>query len=151
MIRAMVSGVLYGRPQARTAASGKGFATAKVRGDGKNGESVWCSIIAFGEIADRLLTLGDGAALSVSGRAEINAWLDKAGEPKAGLSLVVDELATLKGKPRPVEAEGEGHAAGQSTGQNTGQGQRQRQPQRPPRPAPVATGPAFDDALPDFM
>ncbi len=81
MIRAMVSGVLYGAPQARTAASGKGFATGKVRGDGKNGENVWCSIIAFGEQADRLMTLGDGAALSVSGRAEINAWLDKTGEP----------------------------------------------------------------------
>lgn len=133
MIRAMVSGVLYGAPQARTAASGKGFATAKVRGDGKNGESVWCSVIAFGDIADRLLTLGDGAALSVSGRAEINAWLDKAGEPKAGLSLVVDELATLKGKPRPAPVEVQG------------------QPRRPPRPAPVATGPDFNDELPDFM
>ena len=151
MIRAMVSGVLYGAPQARTAASGKGFATGKVRGDGKNGENVWCNVIAFGEIADRLLTLADGASISISGRAEVNAWLDKQGEPRAGLSLVADEIATLKGKPRPVEAQGEGHAAGQSTGQNTGQGQRQRQPQRPPRPAPVATGPDFDDELPDFM
>ena len=151
MIRAMVSGVLYGAPQARTSQAGKPFATAKVRGDGKNGESVWCSIIAFGDIADRLLTLADGAALPVSGRAEINAWLDKAGEPKAGLSLLVDDLVTLKGKPRPVEAQGEGHAAGQSTGQHAGHFSGHRQPRRPPRPAPVATGPDFDDDLPDFM
>ena len=151
MIRAMVSGTLYGVPQARTAASGKQYATAKLRADGKDGTSVWCSFIAFGDIADRLLTLADGAALSISGRAEVNAWLDKQGEPRAGLSLLVDDLVTLKGKPRPVEAEGQERATGQSTGQNTGQGQRQRQPQRPPRPAPVATGPAFDDALPDFM
>ncbi len=151
MIRAMVSGVLYGAPQARTAASGKGFATGKVRGDGKNGENVWCSIIAFGEQADRLMTLGDGAALSVSGRAEINAWLDKAGEPKAGLSLLVDDLVTLKGKPRPVEAEGQERATGQSTGQHAGHFSGHRQPRRPPRPAPVATGPDFDDELPDFM
>lgn len=154
MIRAMVSGTLYGVPQARTAASGKGFATGKVRGDGKDGTTTWCSIIAFGEIADRLLTLGDGAALSVSGRAEINAWLDKAGEPRAGLSLVADEMVTLKGKPRPVEAEGQEHAAGQGTGQNTGHGQGQRPPRpprRPPRPAPVATGQDFNDELPDFM
>lgn len=151
MIRALITGTLYGAPQARTAASGNQYATAKLRADGKDGTSAWCSVIAFGEVADRLLTLGDGAALSISGRAEVNAWLDKQGEPRAGLSLVADELATLKGKPRPVEAQGEGHAAGQSTGQNTGQGQRQRQPRRPPRPAPVATGPDFDDALPDFM
>ena len=133
MIRVMVSGVLYGRPQARTAASGKGFATAKVRGDGKDGTTTWCSIIAFGEIADRLLTLGDGAALSVSGRAEINAWLDKAGEPKAGLSLLVDDLVTLKAKPKPQGGE-QGEPA----------------PRQSPR-RPVATAPSFDDALPDFM
>ena len=151
MIRAMVSGVLYGAPQARTAASGKQYATAKVRGDGKNGENVWCSIIAFGEQADRLMTLGDGAAPSVSGRAEINAWLDKAGEPKAGLSLLVDDLVTLKGKPRPVEAEGQERATGQSTGQHAGHFSGHRQPRRPPRPAPVATGPDFNDELPDFM
>ena len=133
MIRAMVSGTLYGVPQARTAASGKQYATAKLRADGKDGTSVWCSFIAFGDIADRLLTLADGAALSISGRAEVNAWLDKQGEPRAGLSLVADEIATLKGKPRPAPVEVQG------------------QPRRPPRPAPVATGPDFNDELPDFM
>ncbi len=138
-----MTGTLYGAPQARTSQAGKPFVTAKVRADGKNGEIVWCSIIAFGEIADRLLTLADGAALSISGRAEVNAWLDKAGEPKAGLSLVVDELATLKGKPRPVPVEAEGQ---ERTGQYP-----PRPPRRPPRPAPVATGPDFDDELPDFM
>ena len=54
MIRAMVSGTLYGVPQARTAASGKQYATAKLRADGKDGTSAWCSVIAFGDIADRL-------------------------------------------------------------------------------------------------
>ena len=144
MIRALITGTLYGTPQARTSQAGKQYVTAKVRADGKNGESVWCGIIAFGEIADRLMTLADGAALSISGRAEVNAWLDKAGEPRAGLSLVADEMVTL-GKPRPVEAEGQ-----DSAGQYPPRPPRS-QPRRPPRPAPVATGPDFDDALPDFM
>ena len=151
MIRALITGTLYGAPQARTAASGNQYATAKPRADGKDGTSAWCSVIAFGEVADRLLTLGDGAALSISGRAEVNAWLDKQGEPRAGLSLVADEMVTLKGKPRPVEAEGQERATGQSTGQHAGHFSGHRQPRRPPRPAPVATGPDFDDALPDFM
>jgi len=151
MIRTLITGTLYGAPQARTSQAGKPFVTAKLRADGKNGESVWCSIIAFGEIADRLLTLADGAALSISGRAEVNAWLDKQGEPRAGLSLLVDDLVTLKGKPRPVEAEGQERATGQSTGQHAGHFSGHRQPRRPPRPAPVATGPDFDDELPDFM
>ena len=93
MIRALVTGSLYGDPQTRTSQAGKPYVTAKVRADSKDGASVWCSIIAFGEIADRLMALGNGAALSVSGKAEINGWLDKQGDPRAGLSLVVDELA----------------------------------------------------------
>ena len=143
MIRALVTGSLYGDPQTRTSQAGKQYATAKVRADGKNGESVWCSIIAFGEIAERLMTLGNGAALAVSGKAEVNGWLDKQGEPKAGLSLVADEVVTLKGKPRPPQGTGDAPNVRQ------GQGSHPR-PQRPTR-APVAAGAGFDDELPDFM
>lgn len=90
MIRALITGSLYGDPQARTSQAGKPFVTAKVRADGKNGESLWCSVIAFGEQADRLLTLGNGAALAVSGKAELSSYTDKQGEPRAGLSVVAD-------------------------------------------------------------
>ena len=107
MIRALLTGTIYGEPQARTSQAGKPYATAEIRADsGKEGGTVvWCSIIAFGEHADRLLRLANGAALAVSGKAEVRAYLDKQGEPAAGLSLVVDELATLKGKPRPPQGE----------------------------------------------
>ena len=64
MIRALVTGSLYGPPQARTSQAGKQYVTAKVRADGKDGAVVWCSVIAFGEQADRLMTLGDGGGLS---------------------------------------------------------------------------------------
>ena len=64
MIRALITGSLYGPPQARTSHAGKPFTTAKVRADGKDGAVVWCSVIAFGEQADRLMTLGDGGGLS---------------------------------------------------------------------------------------
>lgn len=70
--------------------------------------------------------LKPGAALSVSGRAEVSAWADKSGEPKAGLSLVVEELATLKPKPKPRD---EDH---------------QQQPRRSPR-QPAPAGSDFDD------
>lgn len=43
----------------------------------------------------------DRAALSVSGRIEVSAWINRDGEACGGLSLVVDELATLRGKPKP--------------------------------------------------
>lgn len=143
MIRALVTGTLYGAPQARTSQAGKQFVTAKIRADGKDGATVWCSIIAFDGLADRLLALADGAALSVSGRAEVNGWLDKAGAPKAGLSLVADELATLKSKPRPPQSGGDA----QHTRQSTDAAQRPRRAQHPP----VAAVAGFDDELPDFM
>ena len=156
MIRALITGSLYGNPQTRTSQAGKQFVTAKVRADGKNGESVWCSIIAFGEQADRLMTLGDGAALAVSGKAEVNAWLDKQGEPKAGLSLVADEVATLKGKPRPPQGAGDApqsrpgaDTAPPPTHHNPNCGS--PSPRRRATKPPVAAGAGFDDELPEFM
>lgn len=101
MIRALATGTLYGDPQTRTSASGKDFTTAKLRADGKDGAAVWCSLIAFGDLAERLASMKDRAALSVSGRCEVSAWINRDGEAAGGLSLVVDELATLKGRPRP--------------------------------------------------
>lgn len=101
MIRVLATGTLYAAPQARTSAAGKPFTTAKLRADGKDGAITWCSLIAFGEQAERLAALKEGAALSVSGRAEVSAWLNRDGEAQGGLSLVVDELAALKGRPRP--------------------------------------------------
>ena len=101
MIRALITGTLYGSPQTRTSAAGKPFTTAKLRADGKEGVPVWCSLIAFGEQAERLASLQQGAAVAVAGRAEVSAWIGRDGEATGGLSLVVDELATLKGRPRP--------------------------------------------------
>jgi len=99
--RILVIGNLYGDPQARTSQAGKSFTTAKVRADGKDGAVLWISIVAFGDLADRLLTMRANAALALSGKLEVSAYIAKNGEPAAGLSVVCDELATLKGKPRP--------------------------------------------------
>ena len=101
MIRALVTGQLYGDPQARTSQAGKAFATAKLRADGKDGAAVWISLVAFGELAERLARMKANNAVAVSGKAELSAYTNKAGEPAAGLSIVIDELATLKAKPRP--------------------------------------------------
>ena len=126
MIRALATGTLYGDPQTRTSASGKDFTTAKLRADGKDGTAVWCSLIAFGDLAERLASMKDRAALSVSGRIEVSAWINRDGEACGGLSLVVDELATLRGKPKP---------------RNEGEPPRRRDRARQPE----AAGAGFDD------
>ena len=101
MIRAMVSGTLHGDPQTRTSQSGKPYCTAKLRADTGDGNTTWCSLIAFGQEGERLATLKAGAALSVSGRAKVTAWAGKSGEPDGGLDMTIDELITLRGRPKP--------------------------------------------------
>ena len=101
MIRALVSGVLHSDPQTRTSRGGQSFTTGKLRADGGDGNTVWVSLIAFGDVADRLASLKAGQALSVSGRAKVTAWAGKSGEPAGGLDLTVDEVAALRGRPKP--------------------------------------------------
>ncbi len=100
MIRALLTGTLHADPQTRTSQSGKPYCTGKLKADGGDGNMVWCSLIAFGQEGERLATLKAGQAISVSGRAKLSSWLGKDGSPAAGLSLVVDEVAALRGKPR---------------------------------------------------
>ena len=103
MIRALLTGTIYGDPVSRIGQSGKPFTTAKLKADGKEGAAIWCSLIAFGDQAERLAMLKANSPVSVSGKAELQAWANKQGEPTAGLSLVVDEVAALKAKPRPKQ------------------------------------------------
>ena len=100
MIRALLTGTLHSDPQTRVGQSGKPFTTAKLRADAADGGTVWCSLVAFGQEGERLATLKSGAAISVSGRAKLNAWTGKSGEPAAGLDMTIDELITLRGKPK---------------------------------------------------
>lgn len=133
MIRALVTGTLHADPVQRTSQNGNSYTTGKLRADGKEGATVWCSLIAFGDTGERLATFKAGAAIAVSGRVEVTAWADKSGNPAAGLSLVVDEVATLKGKPRVP----------QDTAPAT---QRPHAPHRTPRqPEPAGAGIPFDD------
>ena len=94
MIRALVTGTIYGDPQTRNGKSGQPFTTAKIKVDTTEG-AIWVSLIAFGEQSEALAALPANAAVSVLGKATLTAWLDKTGEPRASLSLVVESLIGL--------------------------------------------------------
>jgi len=105
MIRCLLTGTLHGDPERRTLKTGNPYCTARMKADASDGTAVWCSLIAFGDVGERLATLKGGAAISVSGRAKLSAWTGKDGTPAAGLDVTVDEIAAvLKGKPRPRDA-----------------------------------------------
>ena len=131
MIRALLTGTLHNAPQARTGASGKPYTTAKLKAVGKDGSTIWVSLVAFGDLAERLATINPGNAVAVSGRLEASAYLDKSGNPAAGLSVVVDELATLKARPK---------------GRDEKPPQRRRAVRQPAMPG---DGIPFDDPLPE--
>jgi single-stranded DNA-binding protein len=84
------------------------------------------SAIAFGEAADRLLSLGKGDAVSIGGRAKLNTWTAPDGAERHGLSIVAEQLAST----RPTREAG---APTRSA--------------RPHRPAPVR--PDNDAPMPD--
>lgn len=109
MIRCLIVGTLHKAPVARTAANGGTFVTAKVRVDDKDGANVWVNAIAFGSEAERLLTLRAGDVVSIAGGARVSAWI-KGGEAVGGLSVTINDLATLRGKPKP-KARDQGIAA----------------------------------------
>jgi single-stranded DNA-binding protein len=105
MIRALVSGRLYGAPVRRTGASGKPFVTGKLRVDTGDEHQAWASVIAFGEAGERLGGLKDGDAVAVAGRATLQGFLAKDGNPKAALSIVADDVAAVRRKPKARDAE----------------------------------------------
>ena len=132
MIRILITGKLHDEPQARTSANGNTFAVAKVKADDKGGAWVWVSVIAFGDEAQRLLAMNAGDAVAIGGRAELKAWVDKEGNARPDVSVVADEIATLKGRPRPP---------------------RPHQPKAPRKQVSASTdaGIPFDDDLPEFV
>lgn len=130
MIRAIVAGVLYDEPRPGQGRNGKPFTTAKVKAEGKNGESVWVSAIGFGEIAEKLAAFSAQTPISVVGKVEISSYQTKTGEQKTGLSMIVEQIAALETRPRTAQRPA---AAAQEP--------------PPPAPAPFDD---FDDWEPDL-
>lgn len=96
----LATGTLLADPQRRQGQKAS-FVTTTLRvADGESG-GAFVSLIGFGELADRLAELHQGDAVSVSGRGRLTAWTSAGGEARNGISVTVEQLATLKPKPRP--------------------------------------------------
>jgi single-strand DNA-binding protein len=93
-LHAVAVGTLVGAPAHRTGQSGKDFATGDIR-VAAEGESVFVSLIAFGDQAQQLLADQQGATIAVSGRAKLTSWTGRDGVEKHGLSLMVFEITSV--------------------------------------------------------
>lgn len=95
MLSVLVECTLTAAPAARTTARGAPFTTARMRVAGEDGESVWCSIIAFqGAAAEALAALSSGDAVAIAGHAALSRW-EKDGEQRAGLRITATRVMSV--------------------------------------------------------
>jgi single-stranded DNA-binding protein len=90
----LATGTLLAAPLRREGRQGD-FATATIRVQTQDAP-ILVSIIAFGEIADQLLSLGKGDAVSIAGRAKLSAWTGHDGAERHGLSIVAEQIASAR-------------------------------------------------------
>jgi single-stranded DNA-binding protein len=109
MIDGLVSGRLYGTAQVRTGQHGTHFVTCRVRATAGDGETLFVNVIAFDDIVkDALQALDDGDSVSLAGALTPKTWIDKQGNAKPALDMVVHAVLTayhVQRKRRAVRGE----------------------------------------------
>ncbi len=109
MIDGLVSGRLYGTAQVRTGQHGTHFVTCRVRAAAGDGETLFVNVIAFDDtVKDALQALDDGDSVSLAGALTPKTWIDKQGNAKPALDMVVHAVLTayhVQRKRRAVRGE----------------------------------------------
>lgn len=104
MMQIHVSGRLVRDPAQKTSGNGKPYVHALMTAGSGDGEQL-VTLMAFDtEIGNMLATLRKGDSLSAIGSGSVRAYTDKAGQPAAGVTLMVNRLMAMaegKAAPRP--------------------------------------------------
>ena len=96
MIDGLIAGKVYGQPQSKNDTNGKPYALGKVRTATKEGESLFVSVIVFGDAVRPFMALSDGDSVALAGSLSPKAWSDKTtGEPRAALDMQVQQVLTI--------------------------------------------------------
>lgn len=113
MIRALIAGSLFADPLQRTSKTGKPFATARLFvPQGEEGR-IFCSAIAFDDLAvKRLLQLKAGASVAMSGVLKVGTWSAKDGTVNPSLDMVADEIAATTPRPKKTKEDLPGYSRG---------------------------------------
>ncbi len=90
-----VEGTLIAAPVRRTSAKGSTVVTAQVRCHADDGESIFCSVIAFqAAVAEALAALAAGDTVAVTGAAAPSQW-EKNGEHRVGLKVTATRVLSV--------------------------------------------------------
>ena len=111
MLSVLIEGTLTAAPVSRTSAKGSAFTTAQMRVAGEDGETVWCSVIAFHvAAAEALAGLASGDAVAIAGHAALSQW-EKNGETRVGLKVTATRVLTAYGAGQRRKAAARSDAA----------------------------------------
>lgn len=113
MISVLIEGKLHSDPVRRTSKNGSAFITARMLANGDDGETVWCSLIAFDAGAvEALGKLAAGDSLAAAGFASLSLWQSKDGEHRAGLKITANRILSVysAGKRRGASSKNGGKA-----------------------------------------
>ena len=96
MLSALASGTLVRDPKSGISASGTRWANTTIRcnvGQSKEGdaETAFITVVAFGDVAERLARLAKGDAVSVQGNLKPTEY-QKDGETRHGLEIIAQAL-----------------------------------------------------------
>ena len=98
MLSVLLEGTLTADPVARVGAKNNAFTTAQMRTAGEDGETVWCSVIAFSAAAaEALAKLTAGDVVAIAGGAALHHWEKQSGEHRVGLRVTAAKVIALPG------------------------------------------------------
>lgn len=97
MLSVLIEGTLSAAPVPRTGSKGNAFTTAQMRSVGEDGETVWCSVIAFhATAAEALANLASGDPVAIAGSAALHHWeKQRGGEHRVGLRVTATRVMTI--------------------------------------------------------
>jgi single-stranded DNA-binding protein len=95
----LATGTIFKDVEVRESKGGKKFAKATIKSG--SGETLFVRVIAFdGPQLDALRNLQSGDSISVQGSIKLSTY-EKAGEWKAGVDLLADQVVPLRGAKAP--------------------------------------------------
>jgi single-strand DNA-binding protein len=107
-IEAAFIGRVGTEPELKTSQAGKPWTAINVA-VGKDGETQWVRVAAFGETAEHLIgRVVKGDRIYVEGDLRLNQWTDREGKPRSGLSVAARKVEKLGdiGRNRPLNPNG---------------------------------------------
>jgi len=99
--RAIVPGVVFRAPEAKTSKAGKRYVVATIR-EGTGDALRWWKGIAFSEsAAEALLEIRAGEPVGVAGAIDAELYTPAGGEARISFKVTVDAVLSAKAKPKP--------------------------------------------------